>query len=49
MNYEQAHEAFIEKHLASRTGERRGRLERASSCRRNVFTECMVAASWRFQ
>lgn len=28
MNYEEAHTSFIEQHLASRTGERRGRLER---------------------
>ncbi|WP_410514261.1 BlaI/MecI/CopY family transcriptional regulator [Paenibacillus sp. BR2-3] len=28
MNYEQAHEEFIRLHLAGRTGERRGRLER---------------------
>lgn len=28
MNYEQAYEEFIQMHLASRTGERRGRLER---------------------
>jgi len=28
MNFEEAHEAFIEHHLQARTGERRGRLER---------------------
>lgn len=28
MSFEQAHQAFLERHLASRTGERKGRLLR---------------------
>lgn len=39
MNYEQAHEAFIEKHLASRNGERRGRLERGHRHAEEMFLQ----------
>ncbi|WP_440960680.1 hypothetical protein ACN6KS_24350 [Paenibacillus nitricinens] len=39
MNYEQAHEAFIEKHLANRTGERRGRLERGHRHAEEMFLQ----------
>ncbi|WP_313636662.1 hypothetical protein [Paenibacillus sp.] len=39
MNYEQAHEAFIEQHLASRTGERRGRLERGHRHAERLFLQ----------
>lgn len=31
LKFEEAHEAFINHHLARRTGERRGRLERGHS------------------
>lgn len=39
MHYEQAHEAFIEKHLASRNGERRGRLERGHRHAEEMFLQ----------
>lgn len=39
MNYEQAHQAFIEQHLASRTGERRGRLERGHRHAERLFLQ----------
>lgn len=39
MNYEQAHEAFIEKHLANRNGERRGRLERGHRHAEEMFLQ----------
>jgi hypothetical protein len=39
MNYEQAHEAFIEEHLAGRTGERRGRLERGHRHAEELFLQ----------
>jgi hypothetical protein len=39
MQYEQAHEAFIEQHLASRTGERRGRLERGHRHAEELFLQ----------
>ncbi|KAA1185318.1 type IV toxin-antitoxin system AbiEi family antitoxin domain-containing protein [Paenibacillus sp. B2(2019)] len=39
MSYEQAHEAFIEKHLASRNGERRGRLERGHRHAEEMFLQ----------
>ncbi|WP_342410101.1 BlaI/MecI/CopY family transcriptional regulator [Paenibacillus sp. FSL R10-2778] len=39
MNYEQAHEKFIAQHLASRTGERRGRLERGHGHAEKLFLQ----------
>jgi DNA-binding CsgD family transcriptional regulator len=39
MNYEQAHEAFMKQHLASRTGERRGRLERGHRHAEQLFLQ----------
>ncbi|WP_419885088.1 type IV toxin-antitoxin system AbiEi family antitoxin domain-containing protein [Paenibacillus sp. B-A-8] len=39
MNYEQAHEAFIAQHLTSRTGERRGRLERGHRHAEEMFLQ----------
>jgi hypothetical protein len=39
MQYEQAHEAFIEQHLASRIGERRGRLERGHRHAEEMFLQ----------
>ncbi|MEK4293535.1 type IV toxin-antitoxin system AbiEi family antitoxin domain-containing protein [Paenibacillus sp. FSL R5-0914] len=39
MHYEQAHETFIEKHLASRNGERRGRLERGHRHAEEMFLQ----------
>lgn len=39
MNYEQAHVAFIEQHLTSRTGERRGRLERGHRHAEELFLQ----------
>jgi len=39
MSYEQAHEAFIAQHLASRRGERRGRLERGHRHAEDLFLQ----------
>ncbi|WP_256717849.1 hypothetical protein [Paenibacillus odorifer] len=39
MNYEQAHEKFIAHHLANRTGERRGRLERGHGHAEKLFLQ----------
>lgn len=39
MNFEQAHEAFIESHLDRRTGERRGRLERGHCHGEKLFLQ----------
>lgn len=39
MNYEDAHTSFIEQHLASRTGERRGRLERGHRHAERLFLQ----------
>lgn len=37
MNYEQAYEAYLARHLVSRTGERRGRLERGDRHAEGLF------------
>lgn len=39
MNYEQSYEAFMERHLVSRTGERWGRLERGDRHAEGLFLQ----------